>query len=382
MLVGFLTGAATLWIAYANGANDNFKGVATLYGSGTTDYRQALTWATFTTLLGSMSACFLAQKLIRTFSGKGLVPDSLVTEPAFLLAVILGAGLTVYFSSQQGIPISTTHSLTGALTGSGLAAIGAEIALRPLGKNFFLPLIFSPLLAIVATALVYAGLRWARVLLKIKKTACVCVETQIIPIGGLSFNQGDVIPLAVLKRLDIFVDKTQNCQMQALEQYAGKFWGIEIQKILDAFHFMSAGAVCFARGLNDTPKIIALAVAAGFLGLRFNILLVSMAMVLGGLLGARKVAEVLAHRITSMNHGQGFTANLMTSCIVIGASLLGAPVSTTHVSCGALFGIGLVNGKAQVSSIRNILAAWVLTLPVSAGLSGLLFFLLKQGLGL
>lgn len=63
-------------LAYANGANDNFKGVATLFGSGTTNYRGALTWATIMTFLGSLSAVFLARKLLQTFSGKGLVADS------------------------------------------------------------------------------------------------------------------------------------------------------------------------------------------------------------------------------------------------------------------------------------------------------------------
>src|SRR5438876_12351843 len=82
-------------LAYSNGANDNFKGVATLFGSGTCGYRPALVWATVTTLAGSLLALYLAAGLVKSFSGKGLVPDEVIGQPAFLLAVSLGAALTV-----------------------------------------------------------------------------------------------------------------------------------------------------------------------------------------------------------------------------------------------------------------------------------------------
>ncbi|MBI4358009.1 MAG: inorganic phosphate transporter, partial [Candidatus Omnitrophica bacterium] len=118
---------ATLFVAYANGANDNFKGVATLFGSGTTDYRKALVWATVTTLSGSIAALFLAARLVKTFTGKGLVPDAVIGNPAFVAAVALGAGLTVLLAARFGIPISTTHGLTGALVGVGFIAIGKEL---------------------------------------------------------------------------------------------------------------------------------------------------------------------------------------------------------------------------------------------------------------
>src|SRR3989338_1029919 len=126
---------ATLLVAYANGANDNFKGVATLFGSGITDYRKALSWATVTTLSGSIAALFLATRLVKTFTGKGLVPDVVISNPAFLAAVALGAGLTVLLAARFGIPISTTHGLTGALAGAGFAAVGTQLGLRTLGQQ-------------------------------------------------------------------------------------------------------------------------------------------------------------------------------------------------------------------------------------------------------
>src|SRR6266851_5312474 len=89
-------------LAYANGANDNFKGVATLFGSGTTNYRRALLWATLTTFLGSLMAVWLADKLLTSFSGRGLVDDGLTTDPQYLAAVGLAAGCTVLLATWVG----------------------------------------------------------------------------------------------------------------------------------------------------------------------------------------------------------------------------------------------------------------------------------------
>ena len=140
-----------LALAYANGANDNFKGVATLFGSGTTNYRKALTWATLTTLAGSLLALYLAHGLVDSFKGKGLVPDAVTQQPTFLIAVALGAALTVLIATITGMPVSTTHALTGALVGAGLCAAWGDVAFSALGKSFVLPLLCSPLVALLLT---------------------------------------------------------------------------------------------------------------------------------------------------------------------------------------------------------------------------------------
>src|SRR3990167_4344136 len=106
---------STIFLSYVNGANDNFKGVATLFGSGTSDYKKALLWATITTFLGSLTAIFISAKLIISFSGKGLVPDIFIKDPHFLISVGVGAALTVLIATIAGMPVSTTHSLLGAL---------------------------------------------------------------------------------------------------------------------------------------------------------------------------------------------------------------------------------------------------------------------------
>src|SRR5947207_3291411 len=93
---------AACFLAYSNGANDNFKGVASLFGSKTTSYRTAIRWATVTTFSGSVCAIFFAQALLNKFSGKGLVPDQIVGSEYFLFSVALGAGITIIIATSTG----------------------------------------------------------------------------------------------------------------------------------------------------------------------------------------------------------------------------------------------------------------------------------------
>ena len=351
---------AVAFLAYANGANDNFKGVATLFGSRTTDYRKALWWATLTTLTGSCAALALSGGLVKVFSGQGLVPDLLTHDPQFLLAVGMGAALTVMLVTTTGVPISTTHALTGGLVGAGLAAVGTVNAGK-LGQSFFMPLAVSPLVSFAATALLYPVFRFARLRLGIERQMCLCVDGGV-PQPILVQPNG----IAVLRStgLSLSVGQLSACT----ERYQGHLLGIDSQWVLDRLHFLSAGAVSFARGLNDTPKIVALLIAGQALRVPLSTGLVGigLAMAVGGLLNAKRVALTMSERITTMNHGQGFTANLVTAALVTLASQWGLPVSTTHVSCGSLFGLGTVNRSARWGVIRNIVFSWLVTLPLAA----------------
>ncbi len=360
---------AVLFLAYSNGANDNFKGVATLFGSGTCTYRQALAWATVTTLGGSLLALYLAGGLVASFSGKGLVPDAVTRQPAFLLAVSLGAALTVMLATWTGLPVSTTHALTGSLVGAGLLAAAGDVHFASLGTAFVLPLLFSPLLALLLTVVVYPLFRRARHASGVTSSTCVCVgtvyeEAQVQPDGRLLLVRTGVV---------VEVGEAGAC----VERYRGRVVGLEAGRVLDAAHYLSGGVVGFARGLNDTPKIVALMLAADALPATWGLALVALVMAVGGVLNARRVAETMSKKITRMNPGQGFTANLVTAVLVTGASRLGLPVSTTHVSVGALFGIGTVNGTARARTVLALLLAWVTTLPLGAALAASSYLLLR-----
>ncbi|MES0371164.1 MAG: inorganic phosphate transporter [Mariprofundaceae bacterium] len=361
--------ASMLFLAYANGANDNFKGVATLLGSNTLSHRNSLIWATITTLAGSLTAAFFATELARVFSGKGLVPDALITAPEFMLSVMIGAALTVFVAAKAGIPISTTHSLIGGLVGAGFVASGNDLNLDALGQTYIIPLALSPLIAVAVAATLYLILTTIRKRLRINKHSCLCIGERRLDVA---VPEG-IAPSVVLSTLDIVIDEQENCDVKSIELYQGRMLGFGIQRTIDVMHVLSAGAVSFARGLHDTPKIVGVAMAAGALDLHWITFIAAIAMALGGIFQSRKIAKTMSEDITSINHGQGFAANIVTAVMVLFASKWGVPVSTTHVSCGSIFGIGTINGKTNWSIVRGIVLAWVLTLPIAAAISAIAY---------
>lgn len=269
-----------------------------------------------------------------------------------------------------GLPISTTHALIGSLVGGGLMAVAWDVNFAVLGGSFFAPLLLSPIVALLGGSTLYLCLNRVRLKLGIKKEWCFCMGTEerITALPGYAHT-------AAMSRTAVTatVDSVQDCT----ERYIGAFLGVSLQKLLDSAHYLSAGVVSFARGLNDTPKIVALLLAAEGLGLHSGMLFVATGMAAGGLLGARKVAQTLSKRITPMSHGQGFAANLVTGVLVICASRLGLPVSTTHVSVGSIFGIGLITKRADTRVVGDILLAWVFTLPVAAILGATVYMILR-----
>jgi inorganic phosphate transporter, PiT family len=310
--------AAVSFVAFTNGANANFKGVASLYGSGTATLRRTLYWGTATTFAGSIAAAFLTQGLLKAFSGRGIVPDAMAQSPVFVSAIAIGAAMTSFLATRFGFPVSTTHALLGALLGAGLASSGTDVRFEALGNSFFYPLFFSPAVAILLGAAAYFVLKWMR--------------------------------LAPDRRT----------------------------RTLDVMHYTSTGAASFARGLNDTPKMAALLLVAPGLDIRWGFLLVAVMVMLGGLLDADRVAETLGKKVTGMNPGQGFAASLVTAGLVTTASLHSLPVSTTHVSVGALIGMGASTKQARWRKVVEILLAWICTVPCGALVAAFAYWVISQ----
>lgn len=365
----------TLFVAYSNGANDNFKGVATLYGASVTTFDKALWIGTLATLAGCIASVFLAEALIKAFSGKGLVPDSIAASPEFLTAVAAGAASTVMLATALGFPISTTHALTGALVGAGYMAAGSALNVSLLGSAFFLPLLLSPLISLLLAMPLYKLAHAAVERLGISRHSCVCVgPSKFVPVSGLAFDagSGSYSQPAVTGGVGVTVGTIDEC----VQKYDGRLLGVTAQGLADSVHYASGAAVSFARGLNDTPKIVALLLVVKALDVHVSMIAVAIAMAIGGLVNARKVAETMSKKISGMNDGQALTANLVTAFMVIGASRFGMPVSTTHVSVGAISGVGVVKGTADLRVIGSILLSWVLTLPIAAVIAAVAYRLL------
>ncbi len=322
-MIIFLVSAA-LFLAFSNGANDNFKGFATIWGSGTLSYRSALILSNLATLAGGAVSLILADGLIKQFTGRGLVDDTLAASAAFSFAVATGASLTVMIATRLGFPISTTHALVGGLTGAGLAS-GSALQWGALGSGFILPLLISPFLSAIAAYGIYGGRKLFQKRLGASLSA-----------GGISVS-GDSVSV--------------NSQM------------------FNTAHIITAVAICFARAVNDTPKLAALLLGAGVLSGANSAIGSTIAMVLGGWLLSRRVAETMSMKISHIAPSQGIVANCVTAALVLSASRFGLPVSTTHVSVGSIIGSGAAAGNLDLATVRNVLLSWLVTLPLSAAIS-------------
>jgi PiT family inorganic phosphate transporter len=346
-----------LLLAWANGANDVSKGVATLVGSGAAKGRHALLWGTLWTVLGGVAAIFWGAALVGTFSS-GFLATGFPVSTAFISGALAGAIAWVLLATRFGWPVSTTHALLGGIVGAALVIDGPQgVRGVAVANKALLPLLLSPLAAIVLCGfLLWLGRAVAR---RIPAWRPGCCERE-----------------AWMRNPYVCADQGQRSNTGS-------------QRVWTAVHWCSAGATSFARGLNDVPKIAAflmLTLASGVSGEAsvgnpaFALAMVATVMGLGGIWGGRRVLGVLAHRVTALDPGRSLVANLGTSVLVLAASPLGLPVSTTHVSTGSLLGIRWAGGRQPVEgdALRSILFAWVVTLPVAGLIAALATVLLRS----
>lgn len=338
LLVGFL--------AYANGSNDNSKGVATLVAYGAARERTALQFATLATLMGAIVSFYFSHGMLKEFS-TGLFTTGTSLEPRYFVAVLIGSIGWVAFATQTGLPVSTTHAILGSLLGAGLVAFSHDkILWTKLESGFLLPLILSPLLA---TAIVYL-LAWP-IAAAVRKPRVECeMVVEVI-------QTSNAVAVAAATETRVVTSRTAN-----------------------GVHWFTAGLISFARGWNDTPKIAALALLALPPGkTKVVFLIVAIAMAVGAIISGRKVLTTLSKKLTPLPLLESLTASLSTAVLVCLASWDGLPVSTTHVSTGAIIGGGLKNDpqRVQWKKVTEIVLSWIITLPAAALIAALAKWLLR-----
>lgn len=318
-----LSGAALL--AFANGANDISKSIATLIGSGESGYRKSVVIVSLAVACGAVMASAWAVKMTLLFT-KGMLSPQAQINQAFALAILAGSIGWVLLSTRLGMPVSTTHAIVGSTVLTGVYAFGFhQVLWSSVMKKVALPLILSPIVAF-----------------------------------GLAF---------LIFRLFFWLCRKKYC----LDCH----WA----------HWMSAISSGFARGLNDTPKIAALGLVFYYLldptvqvAPRWFFLLLAVANALGGMVMGLRVTETLAHKVTRMDHLEGFAANLATSTMVIATAIKGFPVSTTHVSGSAIMGMGVRKGFSSLNwrVVGEICLAWLVTLPTAGFLGTATYWVLNQ----
>lgn len=376
MDIPLLAFALVFALAFANGANDVSKAIATLVGSGVTDYRSAIAWGTAWTMIGAAVAAFVARAMVNTFS-HGLLQSGTIIEPAATLAVLTGAMAWVLFASRTGLPVSTTHALTGAIVGTGFVAFAGDgLIWSAIGKKIALPLLLSPFLALIVSLIVHPAVR---LLAARWEGACVCVMPASRALVSIDAHGGTRTLFQTTSFGSPVMAVPSQCDRAGLQ-------GLVVG--LDTIHWISSGMASFARGTNDAPKIVAMlllgsATAAAWPSASSQLAAfggVALAMGLGSYFGGLRVTEVLAGKITRMDHSEGLSANLTTSLLVLVSGTLGLPVSTTHISSSAIIGIGLLKGLNAVcwTTVQGMVLAWVVTLPASALLACIAYLILTR----
>jgi PiT family inorganic phosphate transporter len=366
-----------LLLAFANGTNDVSKAIATLVGSGIANYRTAIAWGTFWTMVGAAASAFVALAMVKTFSSGFIQPD--LDIPSVLApAVLCGAILWVLLASKTGLPVSTTHALIGSLVGGGLLAFGADgLIWSTVSKKIVLPLLASPFLSFGLSILFHPLMA---MIAKRWEGLCICImpsHRALVTIDAQGctrtlFQAGSSgLPVAAVP---------SQCDRAGL---SGPTIG------LDSLHWLSSGLASLARGTNDAPKIAAMLLLGSTLTAwpspTWHIIVfagVAIAMGIGSYWGGQRVTEVLAERVTKMNHTEGLSANLTTSSLVLLSGTLGLPVSTTHVSSSAIIGIGLLRETASIhwATVQDMVLAWLVTIPATACLACLAYFLLSKAI--
>lgn len=316
-----MTAAAGL--AFANGANDISKSIATLVGSGESGYRKAVVVTSLAVAAGAVLASAWAVKMTLLFTSGMLAPQVQLNQ-TFALAILGGAVGWVLLAARLGLPVSTTHAIVGATVLTGVYAFGfGEVLWGSVLRKVALPLLLSPLAAFGGSWLAFRFLDWL-----CRRKYCL------------------------------------NCH-----------WA----------HWASAVSSGFARGLNDTPKIAALGFffyavldPAATVAPRWFFLVLAAANAAGGIVMGLRVTETLAHKVTKMDHLEGFAANLASTALVVGTALQGYPVSTTHVSGSAIMAIGLRGGGAglNMAAVGRIAAAWLVTVPTAGALGVAVYWIL------
>ena len=397
------------FMAWGIGANDVANAMGTSVGARALTLFQAILVACIFEFAGA----YLAGGEVTSTIRKGIIdPNILSGSPDLLiygmLSSLLAAGLWLLIASYYGWPVSTTHSIVGAIV--GFAAVGISINAVEWNKvtTIASSWVVSPLLAGTISFLIFKSVQFLILdtddpFAKAKKyvpgymflvgfvIAMVTFLKGLKHVGfDLSFQQSIIFSTAfgiVIALLGIaFLRRVENVSKQRGDVV---FDGVE--RVFAVLMVFTACAMAFAHGSNDVANAVGpLAAVASIVQsggeiaaasvLPWWILLLGGSGIVAGLimLGYR-VIETVGKNITELTPSRGFAAELAAATTVVLASGTGLPISTTHTLVGAVLGVGLARGISAVNAgvVGRIFLSWIITLPVGAGLSIIIFFIFK-----
>jgi len=396
--------AIGFYMAWSIGANDVANSMATAVGAKAITFKQAVIIAG---LLNFLGAVLLGPQVVETVKG-GIIKTSIITNPQVLLigfiSSLLAAAIWVTLSTWKEMPISTTHSVIGALIGFGLIAGGfASVQWGMVGSvalSWLLSPVFGCILAFlifkIIVKLIFARddpVRAARYVGPIIMgftafliMSSLLLKTSLSKMMGISSDATALLIsffcLVLVSCVGIYYFR--NIQAKSKEDYA------TVEGIFRKLQIVTSCYVAFAHGANDVANAIGPVAAIIPLASTgemdptaqiplYLLMIGGIGITIGCLTWGKKVMKTVGGRITSLTNTRGFSVDFGAATTVLVASKLGLPISTSHTVVGAVIGVGLARGLEAIDLgiIKKITASWLLTLPIAAGTSISIFLLIS-----
>jgi PiT family inorganic phosphate transporter len=392
------------YMAWNIGANDVANAMGTSVGSGALSLRQAIMIAAVLEFCG---AFFLGSHVSETMQSGIINPEYFADEPKQLLlgmlSALIGTGVWLQIASYFGWPVSTTHSIVGAIVGFGVLIGGVDSIYWDKVLYIVSSWVISPLLGglisynifqVIRTKVFYAPhpLEAAKRLMPYMVFGVFILLTLLFLFNGLDNLELEIgfieaagiclstgIVAATLSKfgIDYWLKDTVATHVDEMDHTKEDFAIIE--KMFAWLQILSACLMAFAHGANDVANAIGPLSAALFIletgTVALDTAVPSWALGLGGIgivIGLAtwgwRVIETIGKKITELTPTRGFAAEISAAATIMIASRLGLPISTTHTLVGAVIGVGLARGieALNIGMTRDIVASWIITIPAGA----------------
>ena len=396
------TAIVGFYMAWNIGANDVANSMASAVGAKAITLRQAVIIAGVLTFIG---AAFVGSHVTDTVR-KGILNPYEMGSPMVVItafsAALLGASIWVFIATWKGLPVSTTHSIVGALVGTGLVSGGSSIIHWGKIWGIIASWVISPLFSAILAFLVFTVIK--KIILQKDKSTLMAKRYSPYFIGITFFIifMSLFLKTPLGERLQINTSNSVLFSLigACLTGYIGysiiniltKMGKIQdVEQIFRVLQVLTSCYVAFAHGSNDVANAIGPLAAirsiaiTGEIGTKVQIPLNLLALggigiAIGIFTWGYRVIKTVGFRITELTNTRGFCVDFGTATSVLIASKLGLPVSTTHAAVGAVVGVGLARGFDAVDFgvVKNIVISWLVTLPVAGGIAAVIFWLIRS----
>ncbi|MES9937306.1 MAG: inorganic phosphate transporter [Sedimenticola sp.] len=396
-----------LYMSWGIGANDVANAMGTPVGSGAITVKQAIIIAAVFEFAGAFIAGGSVTKTIR----KGIIdPSSISGSPELLvygmLAALLAAAIWLMVASTRGWPVSTTHSIIGAIVGFAMVGIGMDAVNWGKIGSIVASWIVSPVVGGVIALLLMISIR--KLILNTENPfdkAKVWAPVYVFLVGWivslvtlfkglkhlkLEFTAIESVLVATVFGIIVALIGKMMISKVKIDENADKdYHYASVEKVFTPLMIFTACAMAFAHGSNDVANgigpmaaVLSVVQSGGDIGQKAGlpiwVLAVGGAGIVVGLATmGYKVMQTIGTKITELTPTRGYCATLAAATTVVLASKTGLPVSTTQIAVGAVMGVGLARGVGAIDLrvIGNIVVSWVVTLPAGGILAAAFFFL-------